>query len=186
MMEKVKVFYQKIDRRNGENRREAERRAVSECLEAAGLTSEIGHLSSGAPFLINEDEYKISISHSEEWAVIAVGGATDGRFGIDVEKTDRKQLENVARRILSNEELETAVKMENGFAKAWTAKEAVFKAVGNEGVNFIDDIKLYGSQFERAGVPKLNVCFTTDFCKISDTQLVCLAEECNKLDFETL
>lgn len=102
------------------------------------------HLPSGKPVLsgiaIPKDS-STSISHSRDY--VALSYSADGDTGIDIENVDREsQLEKVAPRILSPEELACYSAIPHGLLLAWTAKEAAFKASAIHPVDFIRDIKL--------------------------------------------
>lgn len=133
---------QVIERSEGLSARDAEREAVRGCLDALGISEPIGHHESGAPFIVGRPELLVSISHCRQMACVAVGEAADGPFGIDVEDVTRSQLARVAPRIMTPGEVAAAVQMPDGLARAWTAKEAVYKAVLTPGADFTRDIRL--------------------------------------------
>lgn len=118
-------------------RREAERAAVARLLEAAfpeGCV--LRHTPEGAPVV---DGAHISISHSRTHAALAV--CADAPVGVDVE-TARAQLARVAPRVLSADELAAYGGDADGLLRAWTLKEALYKAALTPGVDFRRDIHL--------------------------------------------
>lgn len=115
-------------------RREAELEA--ERMLLPGLT--IRHNADGAPSVEGSDE-AISISHSRTHIAIAIGGAAP--LGIDIE-TPRAQLRAVAPRVLSADELRVYGTTTDGLLRAWTLKEALYKAALTPGPDFRRDIRL--------------------------------------------
>lgn len=115
--------------------REAERAAIASLLnDALGPGATLSHRPDGSP-AINISGIKISISHCRTCAVIAL---SDKPVGIDVE-TDRAQLARVAPRVLSPDELTC---YSDSLVKAWTLKEALYKAALTPGLDFRRDILL--------------------------------------------
>lgn len=98
----------------------------------------IRHNADGAPELEGSDE-AISISHSRTHIAIALGGAAP--LGIDIE-TPRAQLRAVAPRVLSADELRVYGTAPDGLLRAWTLKEALYKAALTPGLDFRRDICL--------------------------------------------
>lgn len=107
-------------------RRKKEEEAVGHLVQelfGAGATRQ--HLPDGSP-TIEGIRQSISISHSTRFAAMAI--APPGTLvGIDIE-TNRSQLERVCGRILSQEEYNCFRSAPQGFLKAWTTKEALYKA----------------------------------------------------------
>lgn len=114
-----------------ERRREREDDAVSQLVaEAFGEKAERRHDAVGAPIIYSAGEIldvKVSISHSQKIAALAIA-PSDMLVGIDIE-SDRAQLARVASRVLSEPEVEYYRTIPQGFLKAWTLKEALYKAV---------------------------------------------------------
>lgn len=111
---------------------------------------EIGHFSSGAPFLYGED-VRISISHTEGCYVVATvpvpGDALLSEFspqtalGVDVEKDDREKVLKLRDRFLSDSELPLFPEDSlEGAIIAWTSKEAMLKAFMNPDIDWRHDI----------------------------------------------
>lgn len=112
------------------DRRERERLTVSRLLARFfGYDVNVLHDSHGAPFLPGND-YHISISHSSTRVVVAL--ARRAGFGIDTE-TLRPQLQRVKDKFLNPEEL-TRFSSTTMMLRAWSAKEAVYKAAMTPGL----------------------------------------------------
>ncbi len=113
---------------------------------------EIGHFRNGAPFLVGETG-RISITHTGRFMAVATLPDTPevdlsvfserAALGIDAERADREQTLRVREKFLSNQELQMVdkddVKMN---VLAWTAKEALYKAAMQEGLDFKNDIRI--------------------------------------------
>lgn len=113
---------------------------------------ELGHYQNGAPFLFGE-ESRISISHTKGFLVIATLPATPevdlaqfslrAAMGVDAEAEDRTQVLRVRDKFLS--ELEQGMIAADDVEKnvlAWTVKEACYKALMQEGLDFKEDIMI--------------------------------------------
>lgn len=96
------------------------------------------HHNTGQPYI--EERHHISISHSKNFVVLAIG---DESLGIDIEEPNEKILQ-VLPRILSKKEHEEFQRNPSTelACKLWGAKEAVLKYVGNPKLNYRDDIRL--------------------------------------------
>lgn len=125
---------------SGENRRDAERRTARELVSQAlgGEHVTIGHHPSGAPFIDGHD-LRLSVSHSRDFAAIAVSPSLI--IGIDIEQP-RGQLRRVAPRVLSPDEMAFYGDSEPMLLRAWTLKEALYKAALTPGLDFRRDIRL--------------------------------------------
>ena len=135
----ITLLVTNIDRRDGETRRDAERRATDALIRhALGDCVTLNHLSSGAPCLEGSD-MSISISHSCHYAAIAL--SPNNHIGIDIEEP-RAQLRKVAERVLSESELEAYSTSDAMLLRAWTLKEALYKAALTPGLDFRRDIHL--------------------------------------------
>ncbi|HOL01132.1 MAG TPA: 4'-phosphopantetheinyl transferase superfamily protein, partial [Paludibacteraceae bacterium] len=98
------------------------------------------HTSEGKPYL--EDEcYQISISHSQQW--IAVIAHPNLSVGIDIECFQPKILK-LYERFLNDEELKYFGDEKNirKLTLIWSAKEVIYKIIGNEAVNFSHQIQV--------------------------------------------
>lgn len=122
----AKIYIDEIETTGRTVRRKEENRAVDRLVkEVFSPEAERRHRPDGAPLIEGTDD-NISIAHSLHIAVLAVS-APDIYIGIDIEN-DRSQLPKVCHRILSKEEYDYFSSMPKGFLKAWTTKEALYKA----------------------------------------------------------
>lgn len=123
-------------------RRRAEIEAVDRLLAAAlpgGYT--LAHDTDGAPRLIAGGAPAISVSHSRTHAAVALAPCGVA-VGIDIE-TPREQLRRVAPRVLSPDELAACADGDmDALLRAWTLKEALYKAARVAGADFRRDIHL--------------------------------------------
>lgn len=111
----------------GLGKAENQRIAVARLLEGMpGAPCRLAHNPDGAPFLL-DSRLEISISHSRHFA--AVAWSEHHRPGIDVEEPRPEQLGRVARRYLTPAEFEHYSSESAALLKAWTLKEAAFKAL---------------------------------------------------------
>ena len=146
------------------------------CLEKLGLPTLVAHTPDGAPFLPESPETAISVSHSALYVAVATAPSSSPNFGIDIEDVNRPQLLKVAERFLSDTEMEFVTRHTHGLAKAWTAKEAVFKAAKHPGVDFREHIALDFSLTQARFLPGDSV-FNLSFNLLFDNQMFCLAEQ---------
>ncbi len=111
-----------------------------------------GHFANGAPFLYG-DTCRISITHTGHFLAIAslprTPEATLGEFsprtamGIDAERLDREQVLKVSERCLNHEEFAMIPSDDlEANIKAWTAKEAMYKAAMTEGMDIRQDLRI--------------------------------------------
>lgn len=117
-----------------------------------GVYREIYHTESGAP-LLEDSTQRISVSHAPGLLVVAMLPSTPEAdlekfslrtaLGVDTERKDRSQVVKIREKFLSDEELAMipADDIELNIL-AWTAKEAIFKAILSEGVDFRKDIRI--------------------------------------------
>ena len=179
----IRCATQIIDRNGGESRREAELRATRKCLEVLGIDRMPTHTDSGAPILPG---VAVSVSHSERIACVAISSEAGHSFGIDVEDSTRAQLAKVAPRFLSGHELTLLDFDSENLCKAWTAKEAVFKAIDKEGVDFAKDIRLSLPNFDTAEYIPENSLFSLSFYNMPFNNIICIAQLCNNSQTVTL
>jgi len=112
----------------GGSRREREREITGRLLEmAAGRPANILHRPDGAPYP-DGLPFHISISHSRHIAALLWSDAPG--YGIDVEESRPGQLERVAPRVMTENEIRHYSARPDGLLRAWTLKEAAFKAAG--------------------------------------------------------
>ena len=118
-------------------RREYERRAVAGIIQQVLPGAVLRHTLSGVPQI---DGVYVSVSHSRHYAAVAFAACP---VGIDIEEHRDSQLERVATRFLDEEEMAGGALSADELLRAWTAKEAAFKALAphNEGL-VLRDIRL--------------------------------------------
>lgn len=127
-MKLYRVYFEDIEQ-SPSPRREREESAIVRLVERVfGAGARRVHDALGAPVIELPDgtlckEY-VSLSHSRHTAALAV---SPRRIGIDIEE-ERPQLGRVAARVLSDDELKQYLQIPHGLLRAWTLKEALFKA----------------------------------------------------------
>lgn len=94
--------------------------------------------STGKPFLNNAEAF-ISLSHAYPYATAIV--STKDRVGIDIEPVHDK-LARIAPRFMSTKEMTEANGDLRKLCSYWTAKEALYKAVGQRGITFATDMEI--------------------------------------------
>lgn len=114
---------------SGPSRRQREREAIARLIERClGEGLVLSHTADGSP-CIEGSPISLSLSHSRLYAALAW---TDGQpIGIDIEEHRPAQFKKIARRFLSAEELPVYGQSSALLLKAWTLKEAAFKALRN-------------------------------------------------------
>ncbi len=117
----------------------AQRLAVERLVHKVfGDGARVEHRSDGSP-VIAGTEREISISHCRGIAVLAVGKSR--RIGVDIE-LPRPTLRRVARKFISPIEYDAWISSDARLLKAWTIKEALYKAAGQKGIDFATDVIL--------------------------------------------
>lgn len=91
----------------------------------------VEHSSDGAPYIPGLKGF-LSISHSADKAVVAY--SDEKRIGVDIEHW-REALRRVIPKFLSEEEIPVYSVSEKLLLRAWTVKEAVYKAMGIDGLS---------------------------------------------------
>lgn len=95
-------------------------------------------------------EGSISVTHSRRFVALARSWA--GRCGIDIEHLDRN-FERIENKYISDVERQLSTANDERFrAAVWCAKEAMFKCVRREGVDFRRDLQLTEVDFEGGNV----------------------------------
>lgn len=105
-----------------------------------GEMARIDYLATGRPILkLEEGNAEISISHTGDWAALAV--TQDGkRVGLDVERLSGRAF-RVRQRFLNDDEMALATD-ETAASQLWSAKEAIYKLCDQEGMLFLGDMML--------------------------------------------
>ena len=153
--------------------------AVRKLLKNEDSELTIEYDSKGKPYLNKEKD--ISISHSNE--IVAIGISNEIDFGIDVQfKTDK--VFKIQSKFLSQMESKFFEKKNDleSLIKVWSAKESIFKALGKEGVSFLNDIEIdtiKDKDLFRAGYYKkdnIKIKFDLDFLFIEE-YIICHAKK---------
>lgn len=100
----------------------------------------LGHHDNGKPFLQNS-LVEISIAHTDKFAVIITH--PEEVVGIDIENVNR-DFSAVEKKALSEDEREDLSEKNHNFHLAiyWCAKEAIYKRMSQNGVDFAEQIEL--------------------------------------------
>ena len=116
----------------------------------------LGHHDNGKPFLENCIT-NISITHTEKYVAVIIDDEED--LGIDMESLDR-DFSAVERKALSEEEKEDLdnSKKNEQLAIYWCAKEAIFKRMSQNRVDFAEQIEV--EKFTLKGKGELEATFT--------------------------
>jgi len=124
-----------------------------------GADFKISYSETGKPILRHNKYKQLSISHSRNFAVIFVHESRD--IGIDIESLTRNY-KSIEKRYLSDAELLQVNQNPILQCLYWCAKEAIFKLVPDQGVEFREQILV--SPFN----PETENCFPATF--ISNNQ----------------
>jgi phosphopantetheinyl transferase len=112
----------------------------------------------GKPSLLNSNNY-ISISHSKNR--IAVGINKWNEIGIDLQKIS-SSIDSIKHKFLSSTELNKFKNLsELELTKAWSTKEAIFKANGKKDIYLKDNIEIIGIE-NRGENTLINALFKDD------------------------
>ena len=159
VIDSTTIYRTRLDRFVPDEGEGAESRRREHAAEAAIIREFFGprvrleHDANGAPRLVSDDDLplpNISISHSRTEIVIAVDD--DLPIGVDIENW-RNQLMRVASRVMTPEESEL-YNSAHAYLRAWTIKEALFKAAGKDDMTMIDcHLPLGGETGYVEGVP---------------------------------
>lgn len=95
-------------------------------------------LETGKPSLIGTN-LELSISHCETYLTVLI--SSKDKAGVDIQHVNDK-IERVATRIFSTEELAEIGSSKQYLARAWSAKEAMFKFYEKGKINFKRDLHL--------------------------------------------
>ena len=98
----------------------------------------------------DQSDYHISLSHSFPYVAAAISHKMP--VGIDLERFGR-QVEKIGPRFLSAEEWNLWHDIPTHLTRAWTCKEAIYKAMGVPGLSFQSDIELPQLTFNSFEIP---------------------------------
>jgi len=106
-----------------------------------GYNPVVMYNNDGKPAL-NEKGYELSISHCSDYAAVILH--PNRKVGIDIEKRGRN-VRKVAPRFLGPEEQADFYTHENTetLLLIWSAKEALFKIIGKEALDFADSFRIF-------------------------------------------
>lgn len=107
--------------------------------ELLGSNYRLSYLGSGKPVIDHPEFRHISITHSSDFVAVFVH--QDATVGIDIESTNR-DFQKIEKRYLSEEELHDVGNSNDLHCLYWCAKEAVFKLVLDEGIEFRTQIRI--------------------------------------------
>lgn len=110
--------------------------------ELTGEEKEVYYNASGKPFL-SDESYHISVSHTKGYVAVAIN--REKLVGLDIEQVSEK-IRRVQSRVIAENEY---IDVENELIHLllhWSAKEAMFKFIDVEGVDFLKH--LFVDRFE--------------------------------------
>jgi 4'-phosphopantetheinyl transferase EntD len=107
--------------------------------ELIGSDYSIRYSPSGKPSLDHGKYKHLSISHSRDFVAVIVH--EENPTGIDIEGISRN-FAAIKKRYLSDKELEFSGTDQTSLCLLWCAKEAIFKLIAREGVEFREQIKI--------------------------------------------
>lgn len=115
-----------------------------------GIEKQIVYDAEGKPALFDES-YHISVSHSANW--IAVIAHPTRTVGIDIEVPTEK-MKKLFKRFLNETEQKELSNGENltQLMLAWSGKEALYKIIGIEAVDFANQLHIFPFETQREGI----------------------------------
>ena len=127
----ITLYWLPIDTDTALTRPQREEKTIAEIITSVfGPGCRRQHNHCGAPFVAdatgNVLPVAISISHSRTIGAICTA-PQNSLIGVDVEE-ERPQLQRVARRVMTAAEYEYYSALPHGLLRAWTMKEALYKA----------------------------------------------------------
>ena len=115
-------------------------------------TIEIEYEPMGAPFLSSMPHIPISIAHSGEFAVAAMGLNDVFRVGVDIEKIHMIDMEGVLEIAFSlREQSVLQGSLQSEFYRSWTLKEAFLKLIRKGFFEEVKSVEILGNQIFYAG-----------------------------------
>jgi phosphopantetheinyl transferase len=166
---------EQLDTLNNESRK-IEFLGVRHIRNELGLISPIAYSSSRKPFLGNQIDTYISISHSKNYCAL---GVSSNEIGIDIEEMSPR-IEHIAPRFVNSSEKQF-ISNESvlDLTKLWTMKEAMFKLNDRTGIAFKSELIIeekdseiyYGRMLSGSGWRRVKLtCFQQDELVISTCQ----------------
>lgn len=135
--------------------------AVRRLLHAIGCKSSIAYHPTGRPYLLDDNRH-ISISHTRGYAAVAIH--YDYPVGLDIEQRSDKVC-RVKNKFLSDEEkvfLLPEKENVDALLVIWTVKEAMFKLIDKEGIDFAEHFHLSPFQMAEEGALVARESFTNE------------------------
>jgi 4'-phosphopantetheinyl transferase len=128
---------------------------VSKALSVVGDTKQItvAYEPRGAPYLVNNPENSISISHAGEYALAGVCSDAHTRIGLDIERIGVQGLDHVMRVAFTDREIEAAAGSPEEACRIWTRKEAYLKFVKTGFRENLKRVDVSGDTIVHGGVP---------------------------------
>ena len=174
LTESVDTLYQQLNLNESENaafnkiiseKRKLEFLGIRVALMALlGKETRIEYDAQGKPHLADKS-YHISVSHSNKW--IAVMAHPTNMVGIDIECPTGK-IQKIYQRFLSIIEQQ---ELSNGkdirqLLLAWSAKEALYKIIGKEAINFATQLRIFPFEVSNSGTLKAQHIPTNSFYQL--------------------
>lgn len=115
-----------------------------------GKEKEIAYYRSGRPYLADESA-SISISHTRGYAAVVVGDLKYS-WGVDIEQYGER-VHRVAERFMRPDEVSSVYQGTDTWSLLlhWSAKEALYKCLGMEDVDFLDHLRIYPFEVQESG-----------------------------------
>ena len=113
-----------------------------------GSDYSLTYAETGKPILTDPKYHFLSISHARDFAAVLVHESCE--VGIDLENIDRNY-KSIEKRYLSVEELACVQGKPLLQCLYWCAKEAIFKVVPHDGVEFKEEIRIHPFKVESNG-----------------------------------
>lgn len=144
-------FYASDYERFTSDKRKLEWLAVRVLLkELCGEEKEIGYYPSGKPYLVDKSAY-ISFSHTSGYVAVAISSACE--VAVDIEQYGTRVHRVASKFIRPDEEISIQSAENETYALLvhWSAKETLFKLLGEEGVDFIHHLRIFPCAPTEAG-----------------------------------
>jgi phosphopantetheinyl transferase len=118
-------------------------------MELIGRKVEIEYDNFGKPFLADK-KFQISISHSKNWIAVMIHSTR--QVGVDIEVPTDKILKLYKRFLNDTEQKElTSGDKIKKLLLAWSAKEALYKIIGIEAVDFTNQLHVFPFELRLSG-----------------------------------
>lgn len=148
--------------------------------ELLGVEKPVSYYPSGKPYFA-DDSFHISISHSKKYVAIVLDKTK--HVAVDIEQISDK-IKRVKERVVSDNEYIDPDNEVVHLLLHWSAKEAMFKYIDQEGVNFIEHLHVSKFIPQSIGLFKSSESRTDNNCRFdayyesnNEFVLVCLWKE---------